>query len=323
MLFLAMQRREWRRVSLVGAAVVFLLAGAGASLRSQNIQDGQNPPAAGNEAASQSGVVLLEEYNPLAVSTPQLRVSNLNFDRRFAGNGWGEFLDVVFDIHNNTVQDQELFVFVAAYYETDAVDPRQRRWVPYPVWRHRDFDRETFLVRQISIAPRDIPDDKIWSEEDPVFQRQQLILNRMRNSVAGTAPIEDFRPPFWKYEYYMMQHPTEGLKITLSGETSPPADRTILTNYIPPTEEETRSRVHKTLIQHRYTVEFGRRQAIFRSHHFARFRPNYVFFNRAAILIFDARRAQQTSAADSTEEGPGSALLYKRVIAFNRPLRNN
>ncbi|MBX7058633.1 MAG: hypothetical protein K1X75_11255 [Leptospirales bacterium] len=306
--------------------VILLVAGlgTGAALLSQNIQSGQPAPTSAPDsgAGQQAGVVLLEQFNPLAVTSPNFVVTGVNFDRRFAGNGWGEFLDVVFDLRSNIAQDLDLFVFVAAFYETDAVDMRQRQWIPYPSWRPRDFDRETFLVRHIAISPADIPDDKIWTDQDPEFQRQQLILNRMRNSVAGVIPIEDFHPPFWKYEHYMMQHPTEGLRITLSGENSPPTDRSILTNYIPPTQEERANRVHKTLIQHKYTVEFSRRSAIFRSHHFSRFRPNYAFFNRAAILVFDAKKAEQAGQQGGSAAGE-SALLYKRVFGFHQPLRNN
>jgi hypothetical protein len=319
----------------IGFAAILLLSGLFTLLLSQNIQPG-GAPNNGAVAAADSGaggagtppgVVTIDQYNPLAVTNAQFRVSGMNFDRRFAGNGWGEFLDVVFTLENLTAQDRDLYVFVAAYQETDAVDERQRQWVPYPRWRPRDFERESFLVQHIAVSPADIAEDKIWTEQDPDFQRQQTILNRMRNSVAGNIPIEAFRPPFWKYEQYMMKHPNEGLRITLYGETSPGPDKALLTNWIPPTQEELRNRVHKTLIQHKYTVDATRRQTIFRSHHFTRFRPNYSFFNRAAILIFDAKDADASIQQQQRGPQPGEPvidpLVYKRVYAFNTPLRNN
>jgi hypothetical protein len=169
----------------IGFAAILLLSGLFTLLLSQNIQPG-GAPNNGAVAAADSGaggagtppgVVTIDQYNPLAVTNAQFRVSGMNFDRRFAGNGWGEFLDVVFTLENLTAQDRDLYVFVAAYQETDAVDERQRQWVPYPRWRPRDFERESFLVQHIAVSPADIAEDKIWTEQDPDFQRQQTITS--------------------------------------------------------------------------------------------------------------------------------------------------
>jgi len=307
---------------VIAFAALIGLSGAVSLLQSQTVEEGGQDAGAGTQ---NGGYIQMREYNPLAESSPYFHIKGLSFERRFAGNGWGEFLDVVFTIENQTPEDRDVFMFVTAFYEGNAVNEDLRRLIPYPAWRDRDYPREEHMVRYLRTTPETIPQDRIWNEQDPVYQTQQLLIERMRNSVAGVAPVSEAMPPFWKYAEYMTRNPTEGLRFTIYGQRGPEQGEAVQTNYTPPTPEERRNRIHETLINHTYTIQMQRRMTIVRSHHFSRFRPQYYFFNRVGILIFDAEKAQAYAEQQGQELPPGEErvdpLMYKRIYAFEHPIR--
>lgn len=306
-----------------GFAALVLASGAFSLLLSQTVEEGGQDVAAAD--TSLNGVIRMREYNPLAVSTPYFHVKGLTFERRYAGNGWGEFLDVVFTLENQTTENRDVFMFVTAYYEDDAVNEELRALIPYPAWRDRDYPADERLVRYLRTTPETIPETKIWNEQDPYYQQQKILIERMRNSVAGVAPVADPLPPFWKYAEYMSRNPTEGLRFTVYGNKGPDQGEAVKTNYQAPSPEERKNRVHETLIEHTYTVQMQRRMTIVRSHHFSRFRPQYYFFNRVGILIFDAKDAETFMEQQGQELEPGEErvqpLMYKRIFAFEDPIR--
>lgn len=316
--------RRW----LVLTGLVFGLTTA---LFSQRIADGETQPGTGGQAAPteppKAGGISMNTYDPVAQIDPRFTVTGLNFDRRYSPNGLGEFLDVVFDVNNLTSKNVDLRVFIAAFYETTSVLDRQREMVPYPSWRDRDYEREQSLVKQMIVTPADIPESRIWDKTDPDYHRYYTTINRMRNSLGGDEPITDPRPPFWKYLQFMMEHPNEGLLMTLHGDNSPTSDKALQSNYPQPSAEELKIGIHKSIYLHKYTIEHTRRKTMVRSHHYSNFRADYHYFNRVAIVIFDATRADayMQQKKDGVQEGdePIVALVYKKVFEFDKPLRNN
>ncbi len=315
-------------------ACLTLVFGAFSMLVGQDIQEG---PAGGDQQEDAGDTADLKpapeggyrqnNYDPLALIDPRFTVSHFNLDRRFSGNGRGEFLDVVFDLNNSTSKPVRLYVWVVAFYETDAVNERKRNWVPYPGWRDRDYPAEENLVHHITITPQDIPDEIVWNVDDPDWHKQTTIIERMRNGLAGDVPYPDVHPPFWKYLQFIIMNPTKGLEFTLYGDTSPTPDKIVQSNFPQPTPEEIKIGLHKNLFKHKYTLQHTRRKTIFRSHHYSGFRADYKFFNRVAILVFDADRADafEAQASEGIGEGdqPIEALVYKKVFAFEKPLKNN
>lgn len=285
----------------------------------------QPQPTTEPAPAGPGKAIQLQEFDPIAVKDPRFVVSNVNFDRRYAPNGVGEFLDVVFDIRNLTSQPVELTAYVMAFWETDAVDRNSRRLIPYPTWRTNDPARSDFMVHYITMTPRDIPPTEIWSDQDKDYKHYAHIADSIRNSVATTEPIADPLPPFWKYLSYISERPTQGLKFTLFGEKGPGQNEVIQTNYVPQTAEEKKKKIHRTLSQHKYTLEHIRRMTTFRSHHYSEYRAGYRYFNTVSIVLFDAKRAAEYEAQLKAGRKPGEArvdaLVFKQTYRVPRDLK--
>lgn len=321
------------KLSVLSAVVLFSISGFVTVLPGQNIEEGTTPAdGAGNQNQTEftpapEGGFSENDYNPLSLIDPRFKVENFNLDRRFAGNGHGEFLDVVFDLNNLTNDNVRLYAYVVAFYESDAVNERERNWVPYPKWRDRDYPAEQFLVHQITITPQDIPQTAVWNPSDSDYHDYVTTVTRMRNSVAGDVPVPDVLPPFWKYVEYINAHPTQGLEFTLYGAKGPTPDKITQHNFPQPTPEEQKNRLHDRLYLHKYSLQHNRRVTIFRSHHFSRFRADYKFFNRVAVILFDADKADAFEAQikEGVSEGdePIRPLIFKKVFRFDTPLKNS
>lgn len=293
------QWTNWKR----GLAVLFVLTLAALSSPAGGAPDGggAGAPAKTGEKKAEGELPLLmtfEDYHPIAVSDPRFVIRNLNFDRRYAPTGLGEFLDVVFDIQNLTAKDLNLAAYVMAFAETDAVDERYRAVIPFPSWRKYDRMRDRHLVRFGRITGQDgLNIDEVaaqvWDKTDPDFLWARHRIALMRDSAAIQKPIDDVYPPIWKFINYFFFNPTSGLNFKLYGNVGPEEAQAIQTNFIRPTHKEQSTRIFENISRHTYTLEHSRQKTTFRSHHYSEFRPNYKFFNRVAIMIFDADRAAE------------------------------
>jgi len=146
----------------------------------------------------------------------------------------------------------------------------------------------------MTVTPSDINDNDVWDRNDPDYLSYEKIVNRMENSVSATEPVYHLHPPFWKYLTYVTKNPEKGLKFTLYGEKGPTQDKLVQSNYIPPTPEEKKIRIHKTLVKHKYTLDQNRKKTIFRSHHFSKFRTDYFFFNTvySRMVYYGSKKAK-------------------------------
>ena len=301
--------------SVVLGVALIVASGVFSGLQSQQ----ENITEAGAAAAGDQ--IPIQNYDPIAITDPRFIVDNLNLSRRYASNGEGEILDISFDITNLTSDPIEMSAYVMAFWETNAIDQPLRAYIPYPQWRIHDPDRERHLVHYMTVTPEDIPDEQIWTKDDPDYKKQRVIWNRMRNSVAGNRPIPEFRPPFWKYLTYMTSNPDKGLKFTLHGRTGPTLDKVVQSNYIPPTPEEKKKRMHKTLDKHKYTLLHNRRKVEFRSHHFTRYRADFKFFNMFSVVLFDLGKVGQAAEQEGRELEPDeekvNPLVYKVTYRLN------
>jgi hypothetical protein len=289
---------------------------------------GQNPPireTTTEQPKEKGDIIKIQDYFPVSMEDPKISVTDVSVDRRFSPDGKGEILDIFFNIDNNTSERIDLFVWVIAYYETDAVEKEERRIVPYPTWRVYDPDKRTYLTRFIKITPKDIPIDKIWNPEDPDYQKYHNVIKRMRNVVGNLKVIGDVYPPVWKYVSYIMRYPTQGVPTIMYGDLGPTPDKLLFTNFIPPTPEEKRTKIFKHIPDHTFTINYNRRRTIFRSHHYSDYRADYYFFNTFRILIFDANKAKQFEEQANRElkqgEKPIDALMYHRIFFINREMK--
>lgn len=288
----------------------------------------QNPPQ-GNitfqtPGEQQKDYIKIENYFPVSVEDPRIAIQEVSLDRRYSPDGRGEILDIMFYIKNNTDTALDLYVWVIAYYETNAVDEEERSIVPHPKWRVSDPDKNFFITRYIKITPKDIPVEKIWTPDDPDYKTYNAKIERMRRAVGHLKLISDIYPPVWKYVSYIVRYPTQGLPVTLYGDLGPAPDKLMETNYIPPTPDERRTKVFKNFPNHTYTVEYGRKRIIFRSHHYSQYRENFYFFNKFRILVFDAVKARQYEEQAERGLQPGETvadpLMFHRIYSITRKL---
>lgn len=281
--------------------------------------------ANGNDQTSNKpDIIKIENYLPISIEDPRINITEVSADKRFSPDGRGEILDIFFNIDNNISETIDIYIWVIAYYETNAVDKEERRIVPYPVWRIQDPDKRFFITRFIKITPKDIPIDKIWTPEDPDYKKYHQVIERMRNTVGHLKVIGDVYPPIWKYVSYIMRYPTQGIPAILHGDQGPTLDKLLFTNYIPPSPEEKRTKIFKHIPDHTFTINYNRRRTIVRSHHYSPYRADFKFFNMFRILIFDANKAKQFEEQASRElkegEVPVESIMYHRIFYLNKDI---
>ncbi len=286
-----------------------------------NIRDINNS----NQTNTKPDIIKIENYLPISIEDPRINITEVSVDRRFSPDGRGEILDIFFNIDNNISETFDVYIWVIAYYETNAVDYDERKIVPYPEWRVHDPDRRFFLTRFIKITPKDIPVDKIWTPEDPDYKKYNQVIERMRNTLGHLKVIGDIYPPVWKYVSYIMRYPTQGIPAIVYGDQGPTLDKLLFTNYIPPTPEEKRTKIFKHIPDHTFTINYNRRRTIVRSHHYSPYRADFKFFNMFRILIFDANKAKQFEEQASRElkegEVPIESIMYHRIFYLNRDIK--
>lgn len=254
-------------------------------------------------------------FVPESQVDPRFNLKNISFDLRLDPRGRGEILDVVFELENNTRKPLELYGYVVAFTETDAVDESARLWIPYPNWRKRDPSRETYLVRNISITPEDIDQSLIWNENDPVYLKTERTFNRLRTSVGASVQLMDMFPPLSQYLSYITKNPAKGVKFLLHGTKGPGSGNKIHTNYLPP--EKAREANVDPVLNHTFTIEYFQRKTIFRSHHMAHYQANYQLFNTVSIILFDAAKVDNKTNANGKNDG----VVYYRTFKIDRELR--
>ena len=317
----------WKRAAhvLIAILVIGLLTPAGgAPGGTAGPETKTSEPPKGDGKSQVPILMTLQDYSPTAVASSKFQIKNINFDRRYAPTGLGEFLDVVFDVDNLTAGPLDLYAFIIAVAETDAVDVSYREVIPYPVWRKHDPLRGEFLVRYLTLTGRDgLKVDEvsrqIWDETDPDFVWARTRIGAMRTSAAVQVPIEDVFPPMWKFQNYFFFNPDQGLKFKLYGELGPQEADSIQTNFVRPTAKEQETRLFTNIDKHTYTLEHSRRRTIFRSHHYSAFRPNYRFFNKVIVMMFEQ---EQANAFRKEMEGllPRKRELQSRRLALNKKL---
>ena len=307
---------------------MFSIAGALALMLVVTTVVSSQPTIDEGDKAEQTAERVLDQnsYWPLGVDDQRFTISGFNLDRRYAMNGSGEFLDVVFYVNNNTSTPVKLLAFVIAFNETDGVDHPARGLIPYPQWRNRDYDAEKSVVHYLRMSPQDVPEKAIWGYKDPDYFKTAKHLARQRNSITGNRPIPDLLPPLWKYIEYISYKPSVFLPFTLYGDVGPTDDKRVESNYVRPTETERDTKVFRNIEKHTYTLENDRRRTIVRTFHFSKFRADYKYFNKVAVVIMDQDRVEAWKEQRNRELQPGEErvepVVYKKIMTMTKPLKH-
>lgn len=240
----------------------------------------------------------------------RFRVGRASFDYRFLPDGSGEAMDIIFDIHNNTQYPVKLKYITLAMYETDKVDKTYRQLVPYSTWRERDYEKEEKQIFYATSAPfpmdinlnnKDGDIAKIW---EIVFKEEKQLCLDAKNKAEQCEYAEKKRrkeveygrlfPPMWSIVRYLVEnHAKFGHEFLLPGITLPDPQKTSvnLTKNDPPGNGLLyHNRVKSTVI----------------STHVSRYRPDFLLFNKAMVIILEPETGQ---------------VLYRRFYRFKRPLK--
>ena len=236
-----------------------------------------------------------KEVQAVSISDPDIKVNNVSFVRNFASSGRGEFLNVTFDIINNTVKTKDYQVYVMAMYEREAP-------VAYPsIWRKTDPQKNIFLVPFQKLSPEPI-DEKVVLGEKASNDREALKYK----SVFNQVPLREFEnePTLEGYDHYLIKNPDKALKIKVYGDEAPPKNEHILSNIEVKKEERDRD-VNYATEGHTYTIQNDKFTTTVTTHHFSKFRTDYLFFNRVLLLIFDPTRPADRK------------LVYRSLMKFD------
>lgn len=271
---------------LLSSLLVLLLA-------SQVIAEGETKTAANNllDETPEQGVERrksrrkdlnesVKDYQPVSIPDPELDVKNFSFVRNFGASGRGEFLNVTFDLVNKTDRPKEYQVYVLAAYENEVP-------VAYPsTWRKKDPQRNIYLTPFQKLSPEPI-DEKVVLGDKAAAEREGLKYK----SVFNQVPLREFEnePTLEGYDHYLIKNPDKALKVKIFGYEAPPKSEQIATNLETKKEELDRD-VHYATENHTYTVQNNKYFTTVTTHHFSKFRENYLFFNRVLILVFDPSR---------------------------------
>ena len=268
--------------------------------------------------SSAQNILDIKDYQPFAKTDSRFHVSRPSFSRRFVVDGSGEYLNVTFYVQNYITEPIELYLFVSAYYESDLVDDKYRKWVSHTHWRKRDVYKEHFIVNKVSIVPKDILPSLIWDSNDPDYTHYENLSNIRSNFVSTTEPLADVYPPIWKYLEYINHNPKTGVHFQLHGRLSPASDKNIQTGNAPALLYERGGKaVMSKKSKPKYTMEHSARLSIAHSYHFADFQRSQKFFNRVVIELFDAQVAEAQSAA-----GEASEAAFKKIYSIKVPYQS-
>jgi len=271
---------------LLSSLLVFMLA-------AQVIAEGETTTAANNllDETPEQGVQRrklrrkdlnesVKDYQPVSIPDPELDVNNFSYVRNFGASGRGEFLNVSFDLANKTTRAKEYLVYVLAAYENEVP-------VGYPSsWRKKDPQRNIFLVPFQKLSPEPL-DEKVVLGDKATAEREGLRYK----SVFNQAPLREFEnePTLEGYDHYLIKNPDKALKVKVYGYEAPLKSEQILSN-LEVKKEETDRDVQYATENHTYTVQNNKYFTTVTTHHFSKFRENYLLFNRALILVFDPSR---------------------------------
>lgn len=191
-------------------------------------------------------------------------VDNLYFFRRYAPSGRGELLEVTFDINSNVELDIPLKLFVIGFYERDRTDEGHRRFIDYPVWRERDFEKESNKITFFDSIPA-IEHEKVdqWNAERRGEEKKEEENDKMKRWRKT-----DYQQ-FLDYVLYINNNPEEGIDFKLQGlkNTQQVVHRKDAYNIV---EEPLKTTVFAQL--------------------YSRFKTNRIFFNRLGLILYDTEQ---------------------------------
>ncbi len=259
---------------------------------------------------------LSKNYAPFYNRNERIKINDLSFERRPIVHSSNESLDIAFSLDNMTSETLELYAFVVAFYECDALSSNEFiKQLPQLKWRKRNFAKEIFFVLRASMSPKDILPNEIWSgveSDDYIEQKKNLQeLNRYNPGVNASTIF----PPIWKYSSYMQANPKKGIRMFLKGDPvftkkelkgSGAEFQYLNAQNLLRINENGRPVMGPSTL--RYTLSHSPRRILFRSFHY--YPKSTGFFNKVLIQIYEASKIMEHS--ETIEES--YTLLLKKIV---------
>jgi hypothetical protein len=237
------------------------------------------PPADDKKSApaKDETLAMMKDYTPVPTLDPSFTVRGINFLRRAAHNGKGDVLDVQFSIENQEASTRDYSVYVLAYNE--AKNPVFNTLAPPPAWRENDPNSKNTIIKFSVLAPEKITPKDVWGDAVLKQKTDKVESNKLKGYEAELG-----EPSLNDYMLYLSKKPDKALKFKLAGEA---IEKTTVSNYESSSDELKRDMNLTAVNKHTYTIFNSKYKTTILTHHYSEFRPDFVFFNRVAILIFD------------------------------------
>ncbi len=228
-------------------------------------------------------LAMLKDYVAVPALDPSFTVNDISYLRRSAHNGKGDVLDVQINISNNEPSLRDYSIYVLAYHESKI--PVTNPLAPPPVWRENDPNKLDTRIDFSVLAPEKITPEDVWGK-DGLKARQDKA--EVKKSKGYTFVVGE--PSLNEYLLYLSKNTGKALKFKLYYEEVP-KEKLTESNYKKSDEELKRDMNNTAATSHTYTVFNSKYKTTITTHHYSEHRANFFFFNRVAVLIFDAKNA--------------------------------
>lgn len=267
-------------------------------------------PTTGSSDASSSGGTELTNYSPLSVYDYRMTVKEISFYKRYAHNGRGEVLDVLIDLKSNDSKDNKYSFYVLALNESNAVEPVARSLAPHPSWRPIDPKKEKKIINFSHLVgtKKSNKDELMKAVWDSLKPRGTGLFDKRtydeRKKEVDDRQIEGQRvrleePDLEEYILYLSQNPGEAKEFTLYGaainddlKRGPEPTKNVESDYKSIPDDENTKDVYKSFPEHTYTIITNKSKTSIQTHHYSEYRPDFYFYNKVVVLIFDPTRAK-------------------------------
>ncbi len=239
-----------------------------------------------------------QDYQALPTEDPMLEVKNISFLRRIASSARGEFLDVQFNLLNKDTKTKEYAVYVLAVHEVEVP-------VYYPSsWRPSDPQKNIRSVLFQSLSPELIKEEDVLSAVTSP-ELTQYIQEKQRDAILdGQLVRQKSEPNLDDYIMYLVKNRDKALKVKVYGNDAPPLQE-VLTSNLSVKKEELDRDVNYESEKQTYTVQSNKHFTTVTTHHFSLYRPDFLFYNKVVILVFDLER-------------PRNQLIFRSVKDIGR-----
>ena len=293
---------SYLRYALAFALCLFLSPG-----RSVAQEEGKQAVASGGPN-TEAGAYVIENYAPYVLGDNRIRVKKISYNRSLSLSSDGDILEFIIDLRNATTEPIDLYCFFIAFYETDLVNRKYYKWIHNMNWRKRDFATEDRVIINVSSSPKEISPAIVWNQKDPDSAYYTKLIERQRKLISTVEPLpRSYYPPIWKYLEYTRYNPKKGMRFTIPGHLSPTPEKSFEA-----------SPMAKKKGGYRYYLQHSIRRTIIRSFFLNIQTTQKPFYNRVAIVLYDAEQIKEKAGKSPNELYP----VFKRIysITSTRPL---